>query len=404
MHNQGEEDELVGEESSKQGLCTPAACEMTPMNSGAVEIEQLRGVEYQCKNGLGLEEVGEEARLLGTSSDGEFDTQQGEEQAKKHKKSGFKIPRFSVNTKCNGSKSSSLSLETWLEGLKGKLGHEEVNLQLVEEVKQDVKSFENSFVEQGRRSYGRNLHEFASQAASLLLGKLQGKKQEDELISDGSSKKLSKEEGVVSEEQCSATVGECFDNRELEEGVCCERNDDDCSAVGEEGYVDDVYSADNEDCTTDGKDDYLQSDDEYDDREVIEEDTNIDNGEYDEYEFNCDEWLDWLEKGLRYVRGVNLMNEVLKEIFSYMQVVYDEQQQVHWEEEGSMALKGCIILREIVKSSPVRGLLHLESELGYQLLMNEEAIGRRLCRWAWRRYRGDWEEKLKRLDVNYYCN
>nr|GMC77911.1 TMV resistance protein N-like [Ipomoea batatas] len=113
---------------------------------------------------------------------------------------------------------------------------------------------------------------------------------------------------------------------------------------------------------------------------------------------------DWLEESFRGVRRVDLMNEVLKEINSYMQVVYDEIKQVFWEEESSMALKGCRILMEIVKASPVRGLLHPKSELGYHLLMNEDVIGRRLCRWAWRRFRRGWEEKLRRLDVNFYCN
>nr|GME10746.1 hypothetical protein Iba_scaffold10625CG0010 [Ipomoea batatas] len=156
-----------------------------------------------------------------------------------------------------------------------------------------------------------------------------------------------------------------------------------------------------EECSDDGNDAYSECEDEYD---GIAEDDNVDDGEYDEYEFNCDEWLDWLEEKLRYARGRDLMNEVLKEVYSYMQVVYDEVQQVHWEDECSMALKGCIILREIVKASPMRGILHPESELGYHLLMNEEVIGRRLCRWAWRRFRRGWEEKLRRLDVNFYCN
>nr|GMC83255.1 hypothetical protein Iba_chr04cCG0380 [Ipomoea batatas] len=55
------------------------------------------------------------------------------------------------------------------------------------------------------------------------------------------------------------------------------------------------------------------------------------------------------------------MNEVLEEIYSYKQVVYDEIQQVHWEEENFMALKACIILVEIVKASPVRVLLDPDS-------------------------------------------
>nr|GME07124.1 hypothetical protein Iba_scaffold5911CG0030 [Ipomoea batatas] len=153
---------------------------------------------------------------------------------------------------------------------------------------------------------------------------------------------------------------------------------------------------------TEGRNECGKYDDGDDNRMGMEEDSNVD--EYDEYEFNSEEWLDWQERGLRYVRGGNLMHEVLKEIHSYMRVVYDVQQQVFWEDECSIALKGCIILSEIVRASPVRGLLHPESELGYQLLMNEEVIGRSLCRWAWRKFRRDWEEKLMRLDVNYYCN
>nr|GMD59527.1 hypothetical protein Iba_chr12aCG2330 [Ipomoea batatas] len=39
---------------------------------------------------------------------------------------------------------------------------------------------------------------------------------------------------------------------------------------------------------------------------------------------NCDEWLDRLEESLRDVEGMDLMNEVLEEIYSYKQVVYDE--------------------------------------------------------------------------------
>nr|GMD54167.1 hypothetical protein Iba_chr11cCG9560 [Ipomoea batatas] len=162
--------------------------------------------------------------------------------------------------------------------------------------------------------------------------------------------------------------------------------------VEEEGDVD----------PTEGRNECGKYDDGDDNRMGMEEDSNVD--EYDEYEFNSEEWLDWLERGLRYVRGGNLMHEVLKEIHSYMRVVYDVQQQVFREDESSIALKGCIILSEIVRASPVRGLLHQESELGYQLLMNEEVIGRSLCRWAWRKFRRDWEEKLMRLDVNYYCN
>nr|GMD29917.1 hypothetical protein Iba_chr09aCG2110 [Ipomoea batatas] len=315
---------------------------------------------------------------------------------------------ISLSGQGRGSSTMSLSLEAWVEGLKGKVGHDEVQIQLIEEARQD--------------------------AASLLLGKLQGKK-EDELISNASSMKINKGDEVEfsekgsenrkkGEKQCEdaaderdSGINEEFAIDEIESSADVGSADYGSASYEEEHLVGDSFSVYEEEAADvgggegdsaagndeewaddeEGRDESGEYDDGDDNRMGMGEGSNVD--EYDEYEFNSEEWLDWLERGLRYARGGKLMHEVLKEIHSYMRVVYDVQQQIFWEDESSFALKGCVILREIVRASPVRGLLHPESELGYQLLMNEEVIGRSLCRWAWRKFRRDWEENLMRLDV-----
>nr|GMD29914.1 uncharacterized protein LOC109149028 [Ipomoea batatas] len=426
-------------------LCTPSICEMAPM-SGRAELQA------RIEQEMGLKVVGDEAvaTLDATSLDRESCStgpiipvpKSALKRARKHRKNGV-----SLSGQGRGSSSTmSLSLEAWVEGLKGKLGHNEVQIQLIDEARQDaILFFEKSFEELGKGKFIRNADELALQAASLLLGKLQGKK-EDELVSNASSMKINKVGRASS--QCYAKVS---DEVLVTDGVENDDYEDDYvekgdevefsekgSEVREKGEKQSDYAADegdsgnNEEFAFDevespADDDEVGSADcgdgsaSYEEEHLVgdsfsvygDEAADVGGGEGDsaagndeewaddeaEYSINdehgnegveeegevdptegrdeCgnEEWLDWLERGLRYVRGGNLMHEVLKEIHSYMRVVYDVQQQVFWEDESSIALKGCIILREIVRASPVRGLLHPESELGYQLLMNEEVIG-----------------------------
>nr|GLL41704.1 hypothetical protein Itr_chr12CG12610 [Ipomoea trifida] len=124
----------------------------------------------------------------------------------------------------------SLSFETWIEGLKDRLGHDEVNIQLIEEARHAViLLFERSLEEMGRKEYDRKTDELALRAASLLLDKLQFKKHEAELVSSGSSKKINKEEMAVSLEGEDPAVGNSIKESPAngeEEKECCKEDDD----------------------------------------------------------------------------------------------------------------------------------------------------------------------------------
>nr|GMC98805.1 hypothetical protein Iba_chr05dCG19620 [Ipomoea batatas] len=279
-------------------------------------------------------------------------------------------------------------LERWIEDLKEKVGYDDDLIRAVDEAYEEVlELFEEALEELGQPGMD---DELVCKAALIFWKKWERIIQADKDLRE--SQAASKEGYSVDCVKDDPPVENCEEEFLANGGDSAAVNDGEV-ADDEFGNHENEYVEDEEEV-----DEYGECNDENDDRMCIEKDANVEDGEYDEYEFNDDEWLDWLEGKLRYARGVNWMNEVLKEIYSYMQVVYDEQQQVHWEEEGSMALKACIILREVVRVSPMRGCLHPESELGYLLLMNQEIIGRRLCRWAWRRFRRGWEEKLMRLD------
>nr|GMD92671.1 hypothetical protein Iba_chr14fCG0010 [Ipomoea batatas] len=324
---------------------------------------------------------------------------------RRRKKRGFRV----------GDEERLDGLEKWIEDLKEKVGHDEELIRAVDEAYEEVlELFEEALEELGVPGEDMD-DELVCKAALIFWKKWEKIIQTSKELREAHAVSKGNERGESSGEQWESVGGE-----KKGEGACGSdkirgKEEDaiyeECDIVGEEigvGFREKEgekkkYHVDCDECSASSEEEanVEYGDDEYDD---VENDANVEDGEYDEYEFNDDEWLDWLEGKLRYARGVNWMNEVLKEIYSYMQVVYDEQQQVHWEEEGSMALKACIILREVVRVSPMRGCLHPESELGYLLLMNQEIIGRRLCRWAWRRFRRGWEEKLMRLDVNPYCS
>nr|GMD97101.1 hypothetical protein Iba_chr15bCG11160 [Ipomoea batatas] len=93
-------------------------------------------------------------------------------------------------------------------------------------------------------------------------------------------------------------------------------------------------------------------------------------------------WIDELEE----LTGVKWVNGVLMEIKSYMDVVYDNEQWIHVEDIDAMALKACIILMEMDKADPSGGCLGPDTKLGCQLRANQERLGGKLCRWAWRAY------------------
>nr|GLL21674.1 hypothetical protein Itr_chr03CG06410 [Ipomoea trifida] len=99
-------------------------------------------------------------------------------------------------------------------------------------------------------------------------------------------------------------------------------------------------------------------------------------------------WIDELED----LTGVKWMNGVLMEIKSYMDVVYDNEQRIHVEDVDAMALKACIILMEMDKADPSGGRFGPDTKLGCQLRANQERLGRKLCRWAWRAYGPGYDE------------
>nr|GMC92347.1 TMV resistance protein N-like [Ipomoea batatas] len=332
----------------------------------------------------------------------------------RRKKRGFRVGNaLQILALDYGDEERLDGLEKWIDDLKEKVGHDEELIRAVDEAYEEVlELFEEALEDLGVP--GEDIDdELVCKAALIFWKKWEKIIQTSKELREAHAVSKGNERGESSGEQWEGVGGEmegegaCGSDkrRGKEEDAIYEE----CDIVGEEigvGFREKEgekkkYNADCDECSASSEEEanVENGDDEYDD---VEKDANVEDGEYDEDEFNDDEWLDWLEGKLRYARGVNWMNEVLKEIYSYMQVVYDEQQQVHWEEEGSMALKACIILREVVRVSPMRGCLHPESELGYLLLMNQEIIGRRLCRWAWRRFRRGWEEKLMRLDVNPY--
>nr|GMD72425.1 pentatricopeptide repeat-containing protein At3g22690 [Ipomoea batatas] len=221
----------------------PTVCDIAPMGSGAVETEQVRAVDVQVhsKDDLSLRIEGddsvcltegslvkagfegnadndlqEKGRVMGLEIDsghGEgFDSASpsnfAEKKVKKHWKNGFRMPSVSVCTQGSGTSSNmSLSFETWIEGLKDRLGHDEVNIQLIEEARHDViLLFERSLEEMGRKEYDRKIDELALRAASLLLDKLQFK-HEAELVSSGSKSPANGEE----EKEC------CKEDDDVEE-------------------------------------------------------------------------------------------------------------------------------------------------------------------------------------------
>nr|GLL27590.1 hypothetical protein Itr_chr05CG17290 [Ipomoea trifida] len=99
-------------------------------------------------------------------------------------------------------------------------------------------------------------------------------------------------------------------------------------------------------------------------------------------------WIDELEE----LTGVKWVNGVLMEIKSYMDVVYDNEQRIHVEDVDAMALKTCIILMEMDKADPSGGCLGPDTKFGCQLRANQERLGGKLCRWAWRAYGPGYDE------------
>nr|GME01022.1 hypothetical protein Iba_contig771CG0010 [Ipomoea batatas] len=93
-------------------------------------------------------------------------------------------------------------------------------------------------------------------------------------------------------------------------------------------------------------------------------------------------WVDLLKEEV----GMDLIMEALREIKSYMSVVYDCKQQVHVEDEKEMAKKACIILVEIINASQKGAVLGPGTVLGRQLRGHIELLGGKICRWAWRRF------------------
>nr|GMC71023.1 hypothetical protein Iba_chr03aCG21270 [Ipomoea batatas] len=93
-------------------------------------------------------------------------------------------------------------------------------------------------------------------------------------------------------------------------------------------------------------------------------------------------WVDLLKEEV----GMGLIMEALREIKSYMSVVYDSNQQIHLEDKNEMAKKACIILREIMRTSQKGDVLGSETDLGRQLHGHIEFLGGKICRWAWRRF------------------
>ncbi|XP_031117904.1 uncharacterized protein LOC116021606 [Ipomoea triloba] len=236
----------------------------------------------------------------------------------------------------NGSSSSmSLSFETWI---KERLGQDEVMIQLVDEARQDVLAFfERSLGEMGREMYDRKTDELALKAAMLLLSKLQNGKQKGELESNASSKKLKEGDETAGEEECPAYVEE------------------DSPANGDEGdpaYIEDECG-NNGDYESDEEEGYLES---------------------------SNSWIDELEEWT----GVEWLDGVLMEIKSYMDVVYCKVRRIHLENEDAVARKACTILMEMDKADPPGGCLGTKTKLGRQLRANQEWLGGKLCRWAWR--------------------
>nr|GMC61994.1 TMV resistance protein N-like [Ipomoea batatas] len=82
-------------------------------------------------------------------------------------------------------------------------------------------------------------------------------------------------------------------------------------------------------------------------------------------------WVDLLKEEV----GMDLIMEALREIKSYMSVVYDCNQQVHVEDEKEMAKKACIILEEIINTSQKGAVLGPGTVLGRQLHGHIEFLG-----------------------------
>nr|GMC87388.1 ABC transporter F family member 4-like [Ipomoea batatas] len=340
-------------------LCNSSICEMAPMSDRA-ELQAC------IEQDMGLKVVGDEAvATLDATSVDSCNT------------GLIPVPKSVLKRARKQRKSSStmsLSLEAWVEGLKGKLGHDEVQIQLIEEARQDViLFFEKSLEELGKGKFVRNADELALQAASLLLGKLQGKK-EDELVSNASSMKVNKGDEVEffekgseirekGEKQCEDTADEgdfgineefaideiesptdvgsadcgdgsaSYEEEHLVEDSFSVYEDEaadgggekrDSAAGNDEEWADDEggYSINGEGVEEEGEVDPSEGRDEsgeYDDgdenRLGMEEGSNVD--EYDEYEFNSEEWLDWLERGLRpNVAKVKVEVDLLKPLSS----------------------------------------------------------------------------------------
>nr|GMC64745.1 hypothetical protein Iba_chr02dCG7770 [Ipomoea batatas] len=94
------------------------------------------------------------------------------------------------------------------------------------------------------------------------------------------------------------------------------------------------------------------------------------------------------------------------EIKSYMDVVYDNVQRIHVEDEDAMALKACIILMEMDKADPSGGCLGPDTKLGCQLRANQERavwIKRRLGIYVLKFATGlrNFEGDILELDAKY---
>nr|GMD36425.1 hypothetical protein Iba_chr09dCG16310 [Ipomoea batatas] len=379
---QGHKEFLGGKICMDEG--TPLVCENARINepNAPVETEQ---VQRNGQEQVGRVRNGVEIEVESLNEGGSSGRSKGR---KRKKKKGFRVGNaLQILALDYGDQERLDGLEKWIEELKEKVGHDEELVQAVDEAYEEVlELFEEALEELGLPGDDMD-DELVCKAALIFWKKWEKIIQTSKELREAHAASKGNERGESSGEQGESVGGEKEGER------ACGSDKEECDIVGEE--IDSGFREKEGEC-------YASSEEEA--NVEYEEEANVEDGEYVEYEFNCDEWLDWLEGKLRFARGVNWMNEVLKEIYSYMQVVYDEQQQVYWEEESSMALKAYIILREVVRVSPMRGCLHPESDLGCHLLMNQEMIGWRLCRWAWRRFRSGWEENLMRLDVNSYCN
>nr|GMC60081.1 hypothetical protein Iba_scaffold31646CG0010 [Ipomoea batatas]GMC63717.1 hypothetical protein Iba_scaffold60368CG0010 [Ipomoea batatas]GMC83780.1 hypothetical protein Iba_scaffold63524CG0010 [Ipomoea batatas]GMD17059.1 hypothetical protein Iba_scaffold41215CG0010 [Ipomoea batatas]GME01484.1 hypothetical protein Iba_scaffold57635CG0010 [Ipomoea batatas] len=99
-------------------------------------------------------------------------------------------------------------------------------------------------------------------------------------------------------------------------------------------------------------------------------------------------WIDELED----LTGVEWLNGVLVEIKSYMDVVFCKVRRIHLENRDEMARKACVILMEMDKADPSGGCLGPNTKLGRQLRANQEWLGGKLCRWAWRAHGPGYDE------------